>query len=58
MPISYGTIAFAAKGGDHVEVKATHQAGIPLHQESRGTHDFHRIPDGTEATVIDLGKGG
>ena len=28
MPISYGTIAFAAKGGDHVESKATHQAGV------------------------------
>jgi hypothetical protein len=58
MPISYGTIAFAAKDGDHVEIKATHQAGILLHQESRSTHDFQRIPDGTEATVIDLGKGG
>jgi hypothetical protein len=58
MPISYGTIAFAVKDGDHVEIKATHQAGILLHQESRSTHDFQRIPDGTEATVIDLGKGG
>jgi endonuclease YncB( thermonuclease family) len=44
--------------GDHVELNATHQAGVPLHQEPRGTNDFQRIPDGTRAHVIDVAKGG
>jgi len=48
----------AAAIGDQVELHATHQAGIPLHQEPRGTHDFQRIPDGTRAHVIDVAKGG
>src|SRR5215216_6922629 len=51
-------ITFAAAVGDQVELKATHQAGIPLHQEPRGTNDFQRIPDGTRAHVIDVAKGG
>jgi hypothetical protein len=51
-------IAIAATVGDQVELKATHQAGIPLHQEPRGTNDFQRIPDGTRAHVIDVAKGG
>ena len=51
-------IALAAAIGDQVELHATHQAGIPLHQEPRGTHDFQRIPDGTHAHVIDAAKGG
>jgi hypothetical protein len=50
--------AFAAAIGDQVELNATHQAGIPLHQEPRGTNDFQRIPDGTRAHVIDVAKGG
>jgi endonuclease YncB( thermonuclease family) len=50
--------AFAAAIGDQVELKATHQAGIPLHQEPCGTHDFQRIPDGTRARVIDVAKSG
>jgi hypothetical protein len=37
--------------GDQGERHATHQAGVPLHQEPRGTHDFQRIPDGTRAHV-------
>jgi len=38
--------------GDQLELHATHQAGVPLHQEPRGTHDFQRIPDGpTEGNV-------
>jgi hypothetical protein len=41
-----------------VELKATHQAGIPFHQEPRGTDDFQRIPDGTRAHVIDVTKNG
>jgi endonuclease YncB( thermonuclease family) len=51
-------ITFAAAVGDQVELKATHQAGIPLHQEPRGTNDFQRIPDGTRAHVIDVAKEG
>ena len=51
-------MAFAAAIGDQVELHATHQAGIPLHQEPRGTNDFQRIPDGTRAHVIDVAKGG
>jgi hypothetical protein len=50
--------AFAAAIGDQVELNATHQAGIPLHQEPRGTNDFQPIPDGTRAHVIDMAKGG
>jgi hypothetical protein len=52
------SIAIAATVGDHVELNATHQAGVPLHQEPRGTNDFQRIPDGTRAHVIDVAKDG
>jgi hypothetical protein len=47
-------ITFAAVVGDHVELKATHQDGVPLHQEPRGTNDFQRVPDGTSTTVIEI----
>lgn len=43
------TVAFAAAVGDHVELKATHQAGVPFHNAPGGTKDFQRIPDGTRA---------
>ncbi len=49
---------FAATVGDQVELKATHQAGVPLHQELHGTNDFQRIPDGTRARVIDIANNG
>jgi hypothetical protein len=49
--------ASAATVGDQVELKATHQAGVPFHQEPRGTNVFQRIPDGTRAHVIDAVKG-
>jgi hypothetical protein len=45
---------FAAVVGDQIELNATHQAGIPFHQEPRGTNDFQRVPDGTKATVIEV----
>jgi len=51
-------MAFAAAIGDHVELTATHQSGIPFHQQPHGTNDFQRIPDGTRAQVIDVAKGG
>jgi uncharacterized protein (DUF2235 family) len=41
-----------------VELKATHQAGVPLHQGPGNTSDFERIPDGTRAQVTDVAKGG
>jgi hypothetical protein len=40
-------IACAAAVGDQGERKATHQAGIPFHQEPRDTDNVQRIPDGT-----------
>jgi endonuclease YncB( thermonuclease family) len=48
----WGAAIVAAAVGHQVEVKATQQAGIPLHQEPRGTPDFQRVPDGTKVTVI------
>jgi endonuclease YncB( thermonuclease family) len=58
MPVVYRSIAFAATVGYQVELKATHQAGVPFHQEPRGTNDFQRIPDGTRVQVIDVAKNG
>jgi endonuclease YncB( thermonuclease family) len=51
-------MSFAAAVGDHVELKARNRAGVPLHQEPRGTHDFQRLPDGTKATVIEVAQDG
>jgi hypothetical protein len=51
--------AFAAAGvGDQVDLKATHQAGVPLHQQPRGTNDFQRVPDGTRAIVLKVAPDG
>jgi hypothetical protein len=50
--------AFAAAVGDQVELKAIHQAGVPVHKEPRGTNDFRRVPNGTKATVIDVASAG
>ena len=52
------TFVFAAVVGDQVELKGTHQAGIPLHKEPRGTNDFQRVPDGTKATVLEVAPDG
>src|SRR5687768_12106033 len=52
------SLAFAAIIGDQVKLNATHQAGVPLHQEPRGTNDFQRVRDGTVATVTDLAQSG
>jgi micrococcal nuclease len=51
-------IVFAGAIADQVELKATQQAGVPLHQEPRGTNDFQRIPDGTRVQVIEIAKNG
>jgi micrococcal nuclease len=52
------SIALAAIAGDQVELNATHQAGVPFHQEPRGTNDFQRVPDGTRATVLEVAQNG
>jgi uncharacterized protein YgiM (DUF1202 family) len=52
------SIAFAAMIGDHVELNATHQAGVPFHHALGGTHGFQRVPSGTAATVIGTAREG
>jgi hypothetical protein len=37
------TIVFAAAVGDQVELKATHQAGIPFHKAPGGGQMFQRV---------------
>lgn len=39
---------------DQIELKATHHAGVPLHNQPRGTDDFQRVSDGTRATVLEI----
>jgi endonuclease YncB( thermonuclease family) len=51
-------ITVAAVVGDQVELKATHQAGVPLHKEPHGTDDFQRVPDRTTATVMEVAPEG
>jgi hypothetical protein len=51
-------ITFAAAVGDQVELKATHQAGIPFHKAPGGGQTFQRVPTGTVGTVMDLAQGG
>jgi hypothetical protein len=51
-------LAFAAVVGDQVELKATHQAGVPFHKTPGGGQTFQRLPGGTVATVMDLARGG
>jgi hypothetical protein len=52
-----GTVP-AAVVGDRVERRASPPAGVPLHQERRGTHDVQRVPEGTVATVMALAPKG
>jgi hypothetical protein len=51
-------ITVAAVVDDQIELKATHQTGVPLHQDARNTNDFQRVPDGTKATVIEVAPDG
>jgi hypothetical protein len=46
------SLTLAVAVGDQVELNGTHQSGIPLHKEPRGTNDFQRVPGGTKATVV------
>ena len=48
------SLAWATAVGDQVTLQARNRAGVPFHQEPRGTHHFQRIPDGTKATVTAL----
>jgi hypothetical protein len=58
MPLLFSVAVFAAAIGDQVELKATHQAGVPFHQAPGGTPKFQRVPTGTMATVMDLAREG
>jgi hypothetical protein len=44
--------------GDQVELKATHQAGVPFHTAPGGSRTFQRVPDGTIGTVTDTARDG
>jgi len=46
--ILWSTDVLAVAVGNYVELKATHQDGVPLHQEPRGMNGFQRIPDAHE----------
>jgi endonuclease/exonuclease/phosphatase family metal-dependent hydrolase len=50
------SVAFAAAIGDQIELRATHQAGVPFHSAPGGTPTFQRVPDGTVGTVMDLAR--
>jgi micrococcal nuclease len=52
------SLAWTAAIGDQVTLQARNRAGVPLHQEPRGTHDFQRVPDGTRATVLEVAQDG
>jgi endonuclease/exonuclease/phosphatase family metal-dependent hydrolase len=58
MPLLFSVAVCAAAIGDQVELKATHQAGVPFHQAPGGTPKFQRVPTGTMATVMDLAREG
>jgi endonuclease YncB( thermonuclease family) len=52
------SLAWTTAIGDQVALQSRTRAGVPLHQEPRGTHDFQRVPGGTQATVIALAQDG
>jgi hypothetical protein len=56
--VVWGAALATAAVNDPVELQATHQAGVPLHQAPRGTPDFQRVPDGTRATVLEVSPDG
>jgi hypothetical protein len=51
-------ITVAAVVGDQVELRATHQAGVPFHSAPGGTQTFQRVPGGTVGTVTALARDG
>jgi hypothetical protein len=52
------SFAWTTAVGEPVVLQARNRAGVPLHQEPRGTHDVQRIPDGTKAAVMELAQDG
>jgi micrococcal nuclease len=52
------SLVWTAVVGNEVTLQARNRAGVPLHQELRGTPDFQRVPDGTQATVTALAQDG
>jgi micrococcal nuclease len=55
LPVS---LAWTASVGEQVTLQTRNRAGVPLHQEPRGTPDFQRVPDGTRATVLEVAQDG
>jgi hypothetical protein len=55
LPASLG---WTAAIGEQVALHARNRAGVPLHQEPRGTPDVQRVPDGTRATVVEVAERG
>jgi hypothetical protein len=49
---------FAATVGDQVELRATHQAGVPFHGTLSGRQTVQRVPGGTVATVMGIARDG
>jgi hypothetical protein len=56
----FGAVSFAcaAAVGDQVELRATHQAGVPFHNTPGGGQTFRRVPRGTVGTVTELARDG
>jgi hypothetical protein len=52
IPILCGAASSQTAIGDHVELKATHEAGVPFHSAPGSTNVFQRIPDGTPANRV------
>jgi hypothetical protein len=48
----------AAAVGDRVQLRASHQADVRLHQTLRGIPGFLLVPDATVTTVTDLARDG
>lgn len=46
--------AVTVQVGERIELKSTHHQGVPLHDEPRGTDDFQRVSDGTQAEVLEI----
>ena len=56
--IAFTSTSIAADIGDRVLLKATHHDGVPVHSISQGTNNFERVPDQSEAEVIELANEG
>jgi hypothetical protein len=52
------SLAWTAAVGEPMVLQARNRAGVPFHQEPRGTREFPRVPDGTKATVLGVAPDG